>query len=354
MQMMSSSTNSSYSTISTQSSSLWSDIQTEDDTGSLGSLDSTDSALSSRSRGRSKVRRQWEKGERSQRADSSASEDRSRRTSRNRSRSMSRFGGRDRSRSAPPATQPTVILSPSNRADELEIDEDIQSLMDRFVHNTQKASLRSREWNTRFPPNAIIVYTDGSMVGNYHLSGIGIFHAPHSKLNKSQRILGAEHNSGLAELVAAREALRDILGFEGFHGQRVIVRSDYLGLIDAMQSPAYEGRFAAVVNEIKRMCERGFPAGVTFEHVYAHSEDVGNELADRLARVATRRDRNRSRSRVRPVRWIDNALARTTPSSFGDTAPLSDAQIATPFLSQFTQKKHPQIYTINNKFITDP
>ena len=84
------------------------------------------------------------------------------------------------------------------------------------------------------------------MVGDYHLSGIGIFHVPHSKLNKSQRILGTEHNSGLAELVAAREALRDILGFEGFHGQRVIVRSDYLGLIDAMQSPTYEGRLGTL------------------------------------------------------------------------------------------------------------
>ena len=58
-------------------------------------------------------------------------------------------------------------------------------------------------------------------------------------------------------------------------------------------------RFAAVVNEIRRMCERSFPAGVTFEHVYAHSEDVGNELADRLAKVATRRDGSRSRNRVR-------------------------------------------------------
>ena len=54
-----------------------------------------------------------------------------------------------------------------------------------------------------------------------------------------------------------------------------------------------------MVNEIRRMCERSFPAGVTFEHVYAHSEDVGNELADKLARVATRRDGSRSRNRVR-------------------------------------------------------
>ena len=43
------------------------------------------------------------------------------------------------------------------RANELEIDEEIQSLMDRFAH-MQKASLRSsREWNTRFPQNTIIV-----------------------------------------------------------------------------------------------------------------------------------------------------------------------------------------------------
>lgn len=53
------------------------------------------------------------------------------------------------------------------------------------------------------------VYTDGSCVDDC-ASGIGIYFGPNHPLNKSKTIHGCEHNSGLAEIIAAKTALKSL------------------------------------------------------------------------------------------------------------------------------------------------
>ncbi|VDN93313.1 unnamed protein product [Brugia pahangi] len=57
------------------------------------------------------------------------------------------------------------------------------------------------------PP--VVIYTDGSCIDHY-ASGIGIYFGPNHPLNKSKAIHGHEHNSGLAEIIAAKTALKSL------------------------------------------------------------------------------------------------------------------------------------------------
>lgn len=64
-----------------------------------------------------------------------------------------------------------------------------------------------------------------------------------------------------------------------------MLRTDYLALVDAMSSGNH-GRFDVDYKELRVGLVHGedfqataerFPAGVTFEHVYGHEGNVGNE-----------------------------------------------------------------------------
>ncbi|WKY11649.1 hypothetical protein Q1695_003319 [Nippostrongylus brasiliensis] len=150
-----------------------------------------------------------------------------------------------------------------------------------------------REWNKRFPEGTIVVYTDGSCVDN-SASGFGVYFGPDHELNRSERIIGPIHNSGLAEILAAQMALRTLRSWRGYRDEPVILRTDFLPLVRAMSSGSNDGRFANEIETVRDLA-RKFPKGVEFQHVYAHDDDPGNEQADALARIATA-DARRARS----------------------------------------------------------
>ncbi|WKY11648.1 hypothetical protein Q1695_003319 [Nippostrongylus brasiliensis] len=81
-----------------------------------------------------------------------------------------------------------------------------------------------REWNKRFPEGTIVVYTDGSCVDN-SASGFGVYFGPDHELNRSERIIGPIHNSGLAEILAAQMALRTLRSWRGY--RLVLVHSPH-------------------------------------------------------------------------------------------------------------------------------
>ncbi|WKY11687.1 hypothetical protein Q1695_003339 [Nippostrongylus brasiliensis] len=140
------------------------------------------------------------------------------------------------------------------------------------------------EWNKRFPDGTIVVYTDGSGIGN-RASGFGIYFGRGHVLNRSQIIPGREHSSGRAEIIAAQVALRRLRNWDGYRNEPVILRTDYLPLVNAMRDSS-KGRFAREYEKVRELALR-FPKGVAFEHVHGHDDHLGNQEADRLAREAT-------------------------------------------------------------------
>ncbi|KAF8384079.1 rnh-1.1, partial [Pristionchus pacificus] len=168
------------------------------------------------------------------------------------------------------------------------------------------------------PP--IICYTDGScreVNGKGVASGIGIYFGPAHPLNTSKRLDGPRHESGVAEIIAVQIALTKIHKWSGFNNQSVIIRTDYMGIIDAMVNRNY-GRFAEMYDDLRKSAEK-FPSGVTFDHVVSHEGEEGNEEADRLARMAinlgvsiakSRRGHSLIRSKSAHVKGRRSAIAR--------------------------------------------
>ncbi|EPB70043.1 ribonuclease HI [Ancylostoma ceylanicum] len=132
-----------------------------------------------------------------------------------------------------------------------------------------------KEWNKRFPEGTIVVYTDGSCIDN-RASGFGVYFGPDHELNRSERIIGPIHNSGLAEILGAQTALRSLRNWRGYKNEPVILRTDFLPLVRAMQERSSYGRFDEEMDEVRRLA-MSFPNGVQFQHVYAHDGDPGNE-----------------------------------------------------------------------------
>ncbi|XGW01317.1 hypothetical protein V3C99_013906 [Haemonchus contortus] len=157
-----------------------------------------------------------------------------------------------------------------------------------------------QEWNKRFPEGTIVVYTDGSCIDN-RASGFGVYFGPNHELNRSERIIGPIHNSGLAEILGAQMALRSLRNWKGYNNEPVILRTDFLPLVRAMSGGTSDGRFAKEMEMVRKLA-MNYPKGVQFEHVYAHDGDPGNEQADALARIATA-DARRARSASAPQRY---------------------------------------------------
>uniref|UniRef100_A0A9J2PZT4 RNase H type-1 domain-containing protein n=1 Tax=Ascaris lumbricoides TaxID=6252 RepID=A0A9J2PZT4_ASCLU len=145
------------------------------------------------------------------------------------------------------------------------------------------------------------VYTDGSCVDD-RASGIGIFFGKDHPLNISKAIEGREHNSCLAEIIAAQTALKTLRNWKLYRSyplrvtidgpsgcwegaisntkcnsnEAVILRTDFLPLVSAMKSSGYCGRFHDDYAILKEEAKR-FPKGVEFEHVFGHEGEPGNE-----------------------------------------------------------------------------
>ncbi|VDO34747.1 unnamed protein product [Haemonchus placei] len=146
----------------------------------------------------------------------------------------------------------------------------------------------------------IKVYTDGSCIDN-RASGFGVYFGPNHELNRSERIIGPIHNSGLAEILGAQMALRLLRNWKGYNNEPVILRTDFLPLVRAMSGGTSDGRFAKEMEMVRKLA-MNYPKGVQFEHVYAHDGDPGNEQADALARIATA-DARRALSASAPQRY---------------------------------------------------
>ncbi|KAE9421560.1 hypothetical protein Angca_004763 [Angiostrongylus cantonensis] len=168
-----------------------------------------------------------------------------------------------------------------------------------------------KEWNKRFPEGTIVVYTDGSCIDN-RASGFGIYFGPNHPLNRSEKIIGPIHNSGLAEILAAQMALQLLRNWDGYKNEPVILRTDFLPLVQAMNGGVCD-RFCEEIEKMRNLATL-YPNGVRFEHVYAHDGDPGNEQADALARIATasaRRSRSATVPRFRNSSALDGRRARS-------------------------------------------
>ncbi|GMR59408.1 hypothetical protein PMAYCL1PPCAC_29603, partial [Pristionchus mayeri] len=128
----------------------------------------------------------------------------------------------------------------------------------------------------------LIVYTDGSK--RAHRAGIGIFFGDDHPLNSSIPLDVVD--SGTAEIIAVHTALVMIWSWKMYKCQDVVVRTDYMGVIDAMQGRTRRaGRHAELYDNLRKVAER-FPS-VTFEYVRGHSGVKGNEMADMIAKAAS-------------------------------------------------------------------
>uniref|UniRef100_A0A183VCY9 RNase H domain-containing protein n=1 Tax=Toxocara canis TaxID=6265 RepID=A0A183VCY9_TOXCA len=95
-------------------------------------------------------------------------------------------------------------------------------------------------------------------------------------LNMSKAIKNREHNSCLAEIIAAQTALKTLRNWKLYRDEAVILRTDFLPLVSAMNNSGYNGRFHEDYEVLKDEA-RKFPKGVEFEHVFGHEGEPGNE-----------------------------------------------------------------------------
>lgn len=61
-----------------------------------------------------------------------------------------------------------------------------------------------------------------------------------------------------------------------YRNENVKLYTDYLPMIQSLSFPSQYERFAKNILEIREIAEQ-FPYGITFQHIYAHSNNIGNE-----------------------------------------------------------------------------
>lgn len=124
----------------------------------------------------------------------------------------------------------------------------------------------------------IIVYADGSCLGNPGPGGWGAVVIEHGKVARELSGSQPRTTNNRMELTAAIEALRALEP-----GARVLVRSDSEYLVKTM-----DGRYRRKANlDLWRKLDAEVGARrVRFEWVRGHAEDALNERADRLALAA--------------------------------------------------------------------
>ncbi|CAJ0559739.1 unnamed protein product, partial [Mesorhabditis spiculigera] len=113
----------------------------------------------------------------------------------------------------------------------------------------------------------------------------------HGKGSKALDV--TEHNSGLAEIIAAQTALRRLIAWDEYRNEFVILRTDYLALITAMRLQGNRC-FANEYDELRRIAAV-FPHGVEFQHVKAHAGDPGNEKVGQSKRSRSNHGRFETR-----------------------------------------------------------
>ncbi|CAH6720486.1 hypothetical protein CLIB1444_04S01134 [[Candida] jaroonii] len=149
----------------------------------------------------------------------------------------------------------------------------------------------------------IDIYTDGA-VRNYgkpnQTSGYGINIEGHSEIS----IIGDNMNITMMEMKAVKHSLRivEFLYKDGYRGH-VTIRTDSKFVMDAITKLSIKWQRRHWINHqgnkiiykeiimecfeiLSRISQLTDLESIKWEHVKAHSGDVGNELADQLARLA--------------------------------------------------------------------
>uniref|UniRef100_A0A914XJM7 ribonuclease H n=1 Tax=Plectus sambesii TaxID=2011161 RepID=A0A914XJM7_9BILA len=137
-----------------------------------------------------------------------------------------------------------------------------------------------------------IVYTDGACKFNGQnaaVGGIGVYWGPDSPLNVSEPLTGVQTNNR-AELQAVATALRQAVSLKY---ERVILRSDSQFLINSLSKwsstwrrngwKTVKGTDVKNRQDFEEILELMDKIQVEFEHVEGHSNESGNDEADRLA-----------------------------------------------------------------------
>ncbi|KAF7635905.1 RNase H domain-containing protein [Meloidogyne graminicola] len=164
--------------------------------------------------------------------------------------------------------------------------------------------------------STIQVYTDAS-TDIQRGSGIGMYYGREHPLNQGV-LLRDVVNSGLAEVIAARTGLKNLLKSTYYNGENVDLNTDYEQTIRGLQSNNTSRAFAGDYQRLRDVAEQ-FPHGVLFRWVPGHEGIEGNEEADSLAwnaRISedSGEKRGRSRERSRHDR-ISKSQSPTTRSS---------------------------------------
>ncbi|KAI1699803.1 RNase H domain-containing protein [Ditylenchus destructor] len=138
------------------------------------------------------------------------------------------------------------------------------------------------------------VYTDSSQRGDQ--VSAAIFVERGHQLNLSL-ILENTDSSTLGEIRAARVALERIRCWPSYRYQHIVLRTDHLNIVQLLKrGPPFKCYYKKDMEHLYNAAE-SFPKGVTFERVYGHNGNVGNEEADSMARSVLKLP---FRSRSRP------------------------------------------------------
>ncbi|KAI9220014.1 ribonuclease H-like domain-containing protein [Blastocladiella britannica] len=139
-----------------------------------------------------------------------------------------------------------------------------------------------------------LVYTDGSCIGNGRpdsRAGIGAYFGPGDHRNFSRPLLHHQGNENAtnqkAEIQAVTEALKLV---PKSHPVRIITDSDYVVKSATEWIPRWRRNdFRGVANAdyFRALDEQLYHRGarIEFQHVKGHSQNPGNDEADRLARA---------------------------------------------------------------------